>query len=398
MKQLVHDYVIVSGKKVEGIQELISKIEQFGKKIVQSISILSLPMSVQTTAKAIQQHLLSPSSSSFTSASQQLILSVEEFVQLPTIQPLNYHNGNEDEVGIEESLLLLHNMGTLVYHQSTKMICLQPIVLIKMVASFIAKTEDHQRYLFGEKDESIPSDAIFPHSKLQPRVKKILQRYYKSSNSNNNSDNSNTLNNKISDDQVNRLITLMEKFGLYYSLNTAEQRLYLGKKDGNYNENNNNNDNSQKYYLFPSLRPSNGQFFLPTIQENHPNPHFTLAVRYTNSKKQQRKRYIPSYLFFELQVRTRKYHDKKNQIYGNGMKLNRDSTDAWILPNHPVSTVELHSFCIDFLSSFYISKICYWLIHSLHSPILDRIPFCSFLFYSILFYSILFYSFNLIQP
>ncbi len=157
---------------------------------------------------------------------------------------------------------------------------------------------------------------------------------------------------------------MMENFSFYYSLNEEEQQDYNhyststpnttstatatsgidSDNSSNNNSSNTSNSNTDKYYLFPSLRPSDGSFCLPSIDNNY--PHYTLAVRYTRRRttippvtifSTNDELFIPSYVFSRLQVMTRKYHARKNQIYSNGMKLHREGNDAWILPNIHVS-------------------------------------------------------------
>ncbi len=228
-----------------------------------------------------------------------------------------------------------------------------------MMASFICPNE-HLSILFGEKvsTTTLPSDAIFGYSDLAIRVKRILQLYYQG--------NSN-------DREVDKMIRMMESLSFYYQLNDEEQQLYKPDTDNNSNTTTSNppatipaTTRSEKYYLFPSFRPSNGQFTLPTIDKDYPYPHYTLAVRYsrttstTNSNTTSNisgsssptSLFIPPYIFSQLQVLTRRYHAKKNQIYSNGMKLFKDSNEAWILPNTHVSTKLIKS--IHFLPIYLI--------------------------------------------
>ncbi len=394
-KRLITDSIIVSGKKLKGVDKLIVKIQEYGQEIVNQKSLL-IPKSVDSTAKIIQQFLANPTNytaSPSSATSYRLLLSLEEFKKLDPFQSLS-------SAKIDIVLQLLHNVGLLVLSTATTtnnnnnnnnsnkkrstrimegLICLQPTLLIKMMASFISK-ENHLTLLFGDKEymNTLPEDAIFPYSALSKRVKGILELYYNEKlqrNSNSNSNDSTPKNNRkmsttttttttitniskttISDEEVDRWISMMENFSFYYRLNKEERLLYPQNSNSNNNndsDNNNNNDNKNNhkntrddYYLFPSLRPSNGRFCLHSIAKNDEDPHYTLAVRYTrrsgysiNEENGVNHQFIPPYIFSQLQVVSRKYHDRYNQIYSNAMKLHKDSNDAWILPNIHVSTI-----------------------------------------------------------
>ncbi len=149
---------------------------------------------------------------------------------------------------------------------------------------------------------------------------------------------------------MDKLIGMVQGLAFYYELNKEEANFYLSEQQQNNNNNNKNNNNNQnnrnnnnqegseRYYLFPSLRPSEGQFRLHQIASNHPHPHYTLAVRYCNNSKSG-KQFIPPYIFYQLQVITREYHASTDQIYGNGVKLHHNSTDAWIVRSTRVSEI-----------------------------------------------------------
>ncbi len=169
---------------------MIERIQHYGEQIVNSESLF-LPTTAAQIATIIQE-----------TQTQQLfplLLSKQELEQNPSIQALNKNN----DLRIELALSLLHNIGTLVYQPTTQMICLQPQILIKMMASFICPNE-HLSILFGEEVPTItlPRDAIFRYSDLAIRVKRILQL---SSESNSNDK-----------EEVDKMIGMMESLSFYY--------------------------------------------------------------------------------------------------------------------------------------------------------------------------------------
>ncbi len=181
-KGLISDYSIVSGKKIQGIEGLIKRIDFFGNQIVKSEALL-LPEAVGKIAellKKLQNRSNNDNNNNNNNNSNQslpLLVSRQQLEQHPDIKPFVYQDPKAP--GIELALTLLKNVGEIVYQPTTQMICLKPQLLIKMMASFVCP-ELHLAMLFGEKMgiSRIPKDAIFHYSDLEFRVKQIVQRYY----------------------------------------------------------------------------------------------------------------------------------------------------------------------------------------------------------------------------
>ncbi len=362
-KQLISDWMIVSGKKKQQISALMTKINHFSREIVNNQSSF-LPWTIRDIASSIESTINPPPTASSPSSSfaplgttmnndLRFILTLDEIKQIPSLERFLQQPGD-----LELGLLLLHSIGAIVYQPQTQTVITNPTILIKMMASFVCP-QTHLVIMFGETTtlRSIPKDGIFSIDEVYERVVGVLNKLgysysTDSNNSNNNNNNSTTTptTTQISSTgikQENQLIKAMEQFGFFYCLDEDEKKIYIKNRNDSSSITNDKNTSGglDQYYLFPSLRENTGTFYLHQVRSSSPSHHFTLVVRYqrspsnnitTTTTATKKNNFIPPYIFFHLQVCLRKQRDKVSEMWGNGMKLRSESNEAILLRSNQV--------------------------------------------------------------